>query len=87
MLAYAFEEYPILTPRPGWSEHDPARYWDCACRLLRGVIAESGVAPGDIKGIAVSSAVPSMVLVDEAHTRSGTPTTCWTVGRRRRSSG
>ena len=45
VLAYAFEEYPILTPRPGWSEHDPARYWDCAGRLLRRVIAASGVAP------------------------------------------
>lgn len=71
VLAYAFEEYPILTPRPGWSEHDPARYWDCACRLLRRVVAESGVAPEDIKGIAVSSAVPSMVLVDEAHNPIG----------------
>lgn len=67
VLAYAFEEYPILTPRPGWSEHEAARYWDCACRLLRQTIAESGVAPADIKGIAVSSALPSLVLVDEAH--------------------
>jgi xylulokinase len=31
------------------------------------VIAESGVAAGDVKGIAVSSALPSLVLVDEAH--------------------
>jgi xylulokinase len=67
VLAYAFEEYPILTPRPGWSEHDPLRYWDCACRLLRRVIAESGVAPADIAGIAVSSALPSMVMVDADH--------------------
>jgi xylulokinase len=67
VLAYAFEEYPILTPRPGWSEHDPARYWDCAGRLLRRAIAESGVAPADIAGIAVSSALPSMVMVDASH--------------------
>ena len=67
VLAHAFEEYPILTPRPGWSEHDPARYWECACRLLRRAIGESGLAPAAIGGIAVSSAMPSMVMVDEWH--------------------
>ncbi len=29
-LAYAFEEYPILTPHPGWSEHDPHIYWQAS---------------------------------------------------------
>lgn len=64
VLGYAFEEYPILTPHPGWSEHDAVRYWDAAGRLLKKAIAEAGVDAGDIRGIAVSSALPSMVMVD-----------------------
>jgi len=67
VLSYAFEEYPILTPHPGWSEHDPHLYWQIACRIVRRAIAEAGVSSKDIKGMAVSSALPSMVMVDQNH--------------------
>ena len=69
VAAYAFEEYPILTPKPGWSEHDAPRYWEACCRLVRRVIAEAGAPKEEIRGLAVSSALPSLVLVD----RSGRP--------------
>lgn len=67
VLGYAFEEYPILTPRPGWSEHDPHRYWQCACRMIRKAMGEASIDPRDVKGVAVSSALPSMVMVDRDH--------------------
>jgi len=63
-LAYAFEEYPILTPHPGWSEHNPILYWEIACRMIRKTLHDSRIKPSDIGGIAVSSALPSLVLVD-----------------------
>ncbi len=66
VLGYAFEEYPILTPEPGWSEHDANRYWDVACRIIQKTIKESTVNPSQIKGIAVSSALPSLVMTDKA---------------------
>jgi len=65
--AYAFEEYSILTQHPGWSEHDPVLYWEIAARLIRKVIDQAEVTPGDIKAAAVSSALPSLVMVDERH--------------------
>jgi len=61
---YAFEEYPILTPNPGWSEHDPARYWDAGCRVVREALGKAGASGDQVKGVAVSSALPSMVMVD-----------------------
>jgi sugar (pentulose or hexulose) kinase len=64
---FAFEEYPILTDRPGWSEHDAAVYWPTACRLIRACLAKAGVDNGAVKGVAVSSALPSLVLVDRQH--------------------
>ncbi len=67
VLGYSFEEYPILTPRPGWSEHDPHTYWQCACRMIRKVMDDANVNPRDIKGVAVSSALPSLVMVDREH--------------------
>ena len=62
-LAYAFEEYPIHTDHPGWSEHDAPRYWEAFCRLTRRALAESGVDGKDVRGVAVSSALPSVVFV------------------------
>ena len=63
--SYAFEEYPILTPRSGWSEHDSNLYWEVACRIIKKAIADARINPSAIKGIAVSSALPSLVLVDK----------------------
>ena len=67
MLGFAFEEYPFIHERPGWSEHDPALYWQIACRLIRGTIAQAHINPGEIRGLAVSSALPSMVMAHQDH--------------------
>ena len=64
-MSYAFEEYPILTPQPGWSEHDANLHWEVACRLIKSCIKEAKINPSEIAGIAVSSAYPSIVLVDK----------------------
>ena len=66
--AFAFEEYEIIHEFPGWSEHNANNYWDAACRLIRSCLQQASVAASDIKGLAVSSALPSMVMVDtEGH--------------------
>jgi xylulokinase len=68
VLGFAFQEYPFIHERPGWSEHDPLLYWDICCRLIGAAIAEASIPPGEIRGIAVSSALPSLVMVDRDHT-------------------
>ena len=67
ILSYAFREYPIIMNRPGWSEHDPILYWEIACSIINECIERSGIEPKYIKGLAVSSALPSMVMVDKDH--------------------
>lgn len=62
--AYAYEEYTIYTEKPGWSEHDAENYWSLACRLIPKVLSEAGADPKEVKGLAVSSALPSLVMVD-----------------------
>lgn len=66
VLSYAFREYPISHPKPGWSEHDAENYWSVACGLIQEVLRSSQSSPAAIVGVAVSSALPSMVLVDRA---------------------
>lgn len=65
VLAYAYREYPIYSHRPGWSEHDAPLYWKTACEVIQECLAISGVRPDQIKGIANSSALPSLVMVDK----------------------
>ncbi len=67
VLGFAFKEYPFYYDHPGWSEHDPDYYWTVACEMIQECLAESSVEPADIRGITVSSALPSMVMVDSNH--------------------
>lgn len=67
VLGFAFEEYPFFHDQPGWSEHDAGNYWEAACRLIRTVISEAGITASEVRGIGLSSALPSMVMVDRDH--------------------
>lgn len=65
LIAYSFREYPILTRRLDFSEHDPQQYWKAACENIRACIAKAGIDPKDVAAIAASSAMPSMVITDK----------------------
>ncbi|TME01402.1 MAG: xylulokinase, partial [Chloroflexi bacterium] len=40
VLATAVEEYPLETPRPGWTEQDPERWWAASQAVLRRVASQ-----------------------------------------------
>jgi len=67
VLSYAFREYPIITKKPGWSEHDPHLYWQIAREIIKECINKAQINSQEIKGIGTSSALPSMVMVDKNH--------------------
>jgi xylulokinase len=41
VLASLMAEYPLATPRPGWSEQDPERWWQACCRVCAGLRART----------------------------------------------
>lgn len=67
VLSYSFKEYPIITRKPGWSEHDASEYWKTACELINECIEKANISPAEIKGVGTSSALPSLVMVDNEH--------------------
>jgi len=67
VLGSTFEEYPFIHEKPGWSEHDPMLYWEIACQMIKETLVQARIKPGEIRGIAVSSALPSLVMVDKDH--------------------
>jgi xylulokinase len=60
VLARAEAEYPLSTPRPGWSEQDPEDWW----RATERVLDELTRAAGDPAGIGLSGQMHGLVALD-----------------------
>lgn len=65
IVASAARPHRMLVPQPGWAEHRPREdWWDDFCAISRQLLAESGVAPKDIRAVATSAIGPCMLPVD-----------------------
>ncbi|NQT53771.1 xylulokinase [bacterium] len=80
VLAVAQAEYPILTPRVGRAEQDPAAWWRATCATIRQAIADAGVAPSDVVGVGFSGQMHGTVCVD-AQGAPVCPAIIWCDGR------
>jgi xylulokinase len=60
LVAEATRPHDLLTPRPGWSEQDPAQWWDAT----KAVLAE--VARDDVVGIGLTGQMHGSVFLDSA---------------------
>ncbi|MBV9415477.1 MAG: hypothetical protein JO363_10920, partial [Solirubrobacterales bacterium] len=60
VLATEEAEYPLSTPRPGWSEQDPEDWW----RATETVIAKLTKAAGHPAGIGLSGQMHGLVALD-----------------------
>jgi xylulokinase len=80
VAASATQEYPLHTPHPGWSEQDPEDWWKAVCATTRKVLAQSGIAPSQIKGIGYSGQMHGSVFLD-ANGRVVRPCLLWNDSR------
>ena len=61
LVAEATRPHELLTPRPGWTEQDPAEWWD-ACRAA---LAEVAAAAGDdVVGLGLAGQMHGSVFLD-----------------------
>lgn len=65
MTALASAVPTTHSPRPGWSEQDPADVVNTAVEVLRGLVA-GGVDPVTVRGIGLTGQLGGIVLIDEA---------------------
>lgn len=61
VIAGATAEYPLLTPRPGWTEQDPEAWWQASAEVLRDLHAR---APGPIAAIGLTGQMHGAVFLD-----------------------
>jgi xylulokinase len=59
-------EYVILTPEPRAAEQDPETWWVAVAVAVRGALAASGLAAGDIAGIGLTGQMQGSVFLDYA---------------------
>jgi xylulokinase len=61
VVAEASSEYPLHSPRPGWTEQDPADWWEGAREVLKKVAAETGER---VTGIGLTGQMHGSVFLD-----------------------
>src|SRR3989440_4736206 len=70
VLSSAFVDYPLMHPRPGWAEQDPATWWQATITAIRtclvGVVRYN-VQPSDVRGVGLSGQMHGVVLLDDQH--------------------
>jgi xylulokinase len=65
VVAHAAVPAALASPRVGWAEADPHRWWDNVCQLIPRVLESAGATAGDVAAVAASGMVPAVVAIDE----------------------
>lgn len=64
ILATATAEYPLSSPRPGWSEQDPEHWWQASIKTVRAVVTLGKIKPAEVAGIGLSGQMHGSVFLD-----------------------
>jgi xylulokinase len=72
----ATTDHPLSTPRAGWSEQDPADWWQSVRRSIRAVMERTGVTAAEIVGVGLTGQMHGLVLLD-AHGEVLRPCILW----------
>jgi xylulokinase len=57
-------EYPVETPRPLWSEQDPALWWEATKRAVSGALLDGGIGGAQIEAIGLTGQMHGLVILD-----------------------
>ena len=61
VVATASADYPLLTPRPGWTEQEPEAWWRASCVVLQALQAK---APGGVAALGLAGQMHGAVFLD-----------------------
>ena len=67
ILSSATVEYPLYSPKPGWSEQDPEDWWKATVKSVKKVLKDGKISPGSVKGIGLSGQMHGSVFLDKKH--------------------
>ncbi|QDU81028.1 Xylulose kinase [Polystyrenella longa] len=65
ILASATVEYPLYSPKPGWSEQDPQDWWLATIKSVKQVLKQGKIKKEDVKGLGLSGQMHGSVFLDK----------------------
>jgi xylulokinase len=65
ILAESSAEYPVLMPKPLWTEQDPEQWWLAVKKTIKAVVKASKLKKGDIKAIGLSGQMHGSVFLNK----------------------
>jgi len=66
VLAVASSPHTLQSPKPLWSEQDPAEWWHAASASIKTALEKTGIVGEDITAIGLTGQMHGLVLLDEA---------------------
>lgn len=66
VLASATVEYPLSTPKPGWSEQNPEHWWQASVKSVQKVLKDAKVKPASVGGIGLSGQMHGSIFLDKS---------------------
>ena len=65
IIATATTSYPLLTPRPLWSEQAPAQWWAATIASIRTVLNVAGIDPAQVAAVGLTGQMHGLVLLNQ----------------------
>jgi len=76
-VSVAQQEFPQHFPRDGWVEHDPEAIWQSVLDVVRKVLEQAGLGPGDICAIGITNQRETTLLWDASTSEAVYPAIVW----------
>ena len=68
VIATAVAPHPLSSPKPGWSEQNPADWWAAVVAATRAVLKKAKLRGGDVTGIGLSGQMHGSVFLRDGTT-------------------
>jgi len=65
VIGYSLQEYPLLSPRPGWTEQDPADWWKAVQVSVWRLLRKTGISSNAVKCLGLSGQMHGLVALDK----------------------
>src|SRR3989440_329987 len=70
VLSWAFIDYPLSHPHPGWAEQNPEEWWQATLSAIRLCLTDGvgeGISPSNVRGVGLSGQMHGVVLLDQEY--------------------
>ena len=66
VIAVASSPHTLQTPKPLWSEQDPAEWWQAVTICIKAALQKAGISGEDVSAVGLTGQMHGLVLLDEA---------------------